>query len=44
MGLTTIQEAAIALMVRAIPVTMGGIPGTNPSRRHALSGVTPVTW
>jgi hypothetical protein len=44
MGLTIILGAAITLMARAIPVTMGAIPGTEPSRRDVLPGVTPVTW
>jgi hypothetical protein len=44
MGLMMIRGAAIAPMVRAIPVTTGEIPGTDPNRHHAPPGATPVTW
>ena len=38
------RGAAIALMVRPIPIMMGETVGTDPSRRHAPPGAAPVTW
>jgi hypothetical protein len=43
-GLTTIRGVAIALTARVIPITMGEIRGTDPSRRHAPQREIPVTW
>ena len=43
-GLTMILGVAIAPMVRAIPITMGEILGTDPSRRHVPPGAIPMIW
>jgi hypothetical protein len=43
-GLMMIRGLAIVLIAKVIPVMMGEIPGTNPSRRHTPLGVIPMTW
>ena len=44
MGLKMTRGVAIAPTTRAIPVTMGEIPGTDPSWRHAPPGAIPIIW
>ena len=42
--LMMIQGVAIALTVRAMPITTGENPGTDPNRRHTSPRLIPMTW
>ena len=43
-GLTMIRGVVTTLTARVVPVMMGEMSGTDPSRRHAPLRAIPVTW